>query len=79
MVCWNLHNLLKAVAAEPFDCIFIKNVLIYFDAESKQKVVRHLIGSLAPGGFLVVGPTEGIFSMLGPLAKHKNWRYQKHT
>ena len=77
LVSWKLHNLLRPVAAEPFDCIFIKNVLIYFDADSKQAVVRNLIASLARGGYLVVGPTEGIFSMLGPLTKHKTWLYQK--
>jgi chemotaxis methyl-accepting protein methylase len=34
-------------------------------------------GQLARGGYLVVGPTEGIFGMLGPLTKHKTWLYQK--
>ncbi|WP_435018271.1 CheR family methyltransferase [Tundrisphaera sp. TA3] len=76
MVSWKLHNLLRPIVAEPFDCIFIKNVLIYFDAESKQAVVRNLLASLAKGGYLVVGPTEGIFGMLGPLAKQKTWLYQ---
>ena len=50
----------------PFDCIFLKNVLIYFDTESKRAVVRRVVEALAPGGYLVVGPTEGIFSMLDP-------------
>ena len=76
MVAWKVHNLLKPVGQGPFDCIFIKNVLIYFDAESKQAVVRHLLASLAAGGYLVVGPTEGIFGMLGSLVKHKTWLYQ---
>jgi chemotaxis protein methyltransferase CheR len=29
------------------------------------------------GGYLVVGPTEGIYSMLDPLNKLKPWLYQK--
>lgn len=71
------HNLLKPLHEEPFDCIFIKNVLIYFDAESKRTVVQHLLAALAKGGYLVVGPSEGIYGMLGALTKHKSWLYQK--
>ena len=77
LVTWKLHNLLRPIPIEPFDCIFIKNVLIYFDNESKQAVVRNLLDALAKGGYLVVGPTEGIFGMLGGLTKHKTWLYQK--
>ena len=76
LVTWKLHNLLRPIGVESFDCIFIKNVLIYFDADSKQAVVRNLLASLAKGGYLVVGPTEGIFGMLGSLTKHKTWLYQ---
>ena len=67
LVTWKLHNLLSPLEEEPFDCIFIKNVLIYFDKESKQVVVRNLIEALAEGGYLVVGPTEGIYTMLDSL------------
>jgi chemotaxis protein methyltransferase CheR len=77
LASWKLHNLLTPLRDEPFDCIFIKNVLIYFDDHSKRTVVRHLIDSLAEGGFLVVGPTEGIYKMLDPLVRHKPWLYQK--
>ncbi len=70
------HNLLIPTRDGPFDCVFIKNVLIYFDPESKKTAVKHLIASLAKGGYLVVGPTEGIFSMLDPLEKLKPWLYR---
>ena len=30
-------------------------------------MVKNLIASLAKGGYLVVGPTEGIYTMLDPL------------
>ena len=79
LVAWKLANLLNPIEVEPFDCIFIKNVLIYFDAESKRVAVRHLLSSLVKGGYLVVGPTEGIFGMLGSLTKHKTWLYQNPT
>jgi chemotaxis protein methyltransferase CheR len=77
LATWKLHNLLRPIGGEPFDCIFIKNVLIYFDTQSKQAVTRHLIGALAKGGYLVVGPTEGIYNMLEPLEKRTPWLYQR--
>ena len=76
LASWKSHNLLEPLMEEPFDCIFIKNVLIYFDVVSKQTVTKNLISSLAKGGRLVVGPTEGIYSMLDPLVKMKPWLYQ---
>ena len=77
LVTWKQHNLLTPLKEEPFDCIFLKNVLIYFDTDSKQIVVRNLINALAKGGYLVVGPTEGIYTMLDPLSKLKPWLYQR--
>jgi chemotaxis protein methyltransferase CheR len=77
IVTWKQHNLLFPLKEDPFDCIFLKNVLIYFDTESKQAVVRNVIDSLAHGGYLVTGPTEGIYTMLDSLSKLKPWLYQK--
>ena len=61
----------------PFDCVFIRNVLIYFDRDSKRKVIANLIAAMAPGGFLVVGPSEGIYDMLAPLERRQLFLYQK--
>ncbi|MEW4567321.1 protein-glutamate O-methyltransferase CheR [Tautonia sp. JC769] len=71
------HNLLYPMRDGPFDCIFLKNVLIYFDAESKARVVKQMIGALAPGGYLVVGPTEGVYGMLEPLERIESWLYRR--
>lgn len=77
LVTFEHHNLMTPAPAPAFDCVFIRNVLIYFDAESKEKVVRHLIKALVPGGFLVVGPSEGLYAMLDPLQRHSAFLYQK--
>ena len=71
------HNLLDAVPDDPFDCIFIRNVFIYFDKKSKEVAVQNLIQALAPGGFLVVGPADGIYDLLGDLNKKTIFLYQK--
>jgi chemotaxis protein methyltransferase CheR len=52
-------------------------VLIYFDKDSKLVVVKNLIEALAAGGYLVVGPTEGVYNMLDSLTRVKPWLYQK--
>jgi chemotaxis protein methyltransferase CheR len=41
-----------------FDLIFLRNVMIYFGAETKRRVVARLLPVLKPGGLLLVGHSE---------------------
>jgi chemotaxis protein methyltransferase CheR len=43
-----------------FDVIFLRNVMIYFDRETRKKVSEALAQSLKPGGFLVLGHAESL-------------------
>jgi chemotaxis protein methyltransferase CheR len=43
---------------DSFDLIFCRNVLIYFDQESKEKVIAGILRHLSPSGLLVVGHSE---------------------
>lgn len=71
------HNLLEPMPAGAFDCIFIRNVMIYFDRGSKERAVGHLVDALAPGGYLVVGPADGIHDLVGRLHRRDTFLYQK--
>lgn len=42
----------------PFDVVFCRNVLIYFDTETKRSILRELRGTLFSGGHLVLGGSE---------------------
>ena len=42
----------------PFDIIFCRNVMIYFDATTQRKVLQHMHGVLRPDGLLYVGHSE---------------------
>ena len=53
----NLNDAIYSVSGV-FDFIFCRNVLIYFDRESKTKVVDRLMTHLAPDGCLFLGYAE---------------------
>jgi len=56
----NLHE--QWPVKGPFDAIFCRNVLIYFDDEAKQSIVSRFVTLLRPGGSLYLGHSE---SMIG--------------
>lgn len=42
----------------PYDIIVCRNVLIYFDRPTQERLFRQFVQSLASGGYLVLGKTE---------------------
>ncbi|HYA25329.1 MAG TPA: CheR family methyltransferase [Terriglobales bacterium] len=50
-----------------FDLIFCRNVLIYFDQKSKEKVIAGIVQHLSPMGLLFVGHSEHLGSMVPTL------------
>jgi chemotaxis protein methyltransferase CheR len=47
----------------PFDLVFCRNVLIYFDASTRESILRSLRGALVRGGWLLLGGTETAFGI----------------
>lgn len=43
-----------------FDAIFLRNVMIYFNGDTKQQVVARVLSALKPGGYLYVGHSESL-------------------
>jgi chemotaxis protein methyltransferase CheR len=47
----------------PFDLVFCRNVMIYFDNETKRKIMKEIHGTLSRGGWLLLGGAEMAFSL----------------
>jgi len=62
----NLIDPVRTRAHGVFDVIFCRNVLIYFDEESRRIAAENLYESLKPGGFICLGHTESM-SRISPL------------
>ena len=43
---------------EPFDMVFCRNVMIYFDHDTQRRVLEHIHAVMKPGGLLFVGHSE---------------------
>jgi len=46
-----------------FNMIFLRNVLIYFDAATKKKVVENVMNNLKVGGYLIISLTESLHNI----------------
>lgn len=57
--------------AEMFDIIFCRNVLIYFDRSTQEKVINKLCLKLKPGGYFFLGHSESVTGMTVPLKQIK--------
>ena len=60
-----------------FDVIFLRNVLIYFDKQTRQRITDSLLSKLRRGGVLFVGHSESLNVMDFPLRLIGQTAYQK--
>jgi chemotaxis protein methyltransferase CheR len=58
----NLHDERWSLPG-PFHLVFCRNVLIYFDARTKARVVDRLLDHLLPEGYLFLGHAEGLHGL----------------
>ncbi len=63
--------------AEPFQTIFCRNVMIYFDRPTQEQLVARLTRRLVPGGYLLVGHSESLSHIRHSLRMLHPATYQK--
>jgi len=56
-------------ALGPFDLVLCRNVLIYFDLETRRGILAGIRGVLAPGGYLMLGASETTFNLDNSFAR----------
>ncbi|MET0154576.1 MAG: protein-glutamate O-methyltransferase CheR [Rickettsiales bacterium] len=57
-------NLMEPLRGQqPFDAAFCRNVLIYFDAQGKEKALSHVRAALRPGGYMFLGGPESLIGL----------------
>ena len=61
----------------PFDVIFCRNVLIYFDRQTQRRVVQNMLEYLQPGGYLFIGHSETLTGLDLPLIRATSTVYKK--
>jgi chemotaxis protein methyltransferase CheR len=78
MISFRRLNLMDGVfpMKRPFDVIFCRNVMIYFNEETKAELVRKFHGQLRDSGYLFIGHSESLMHMksLFEFVKHTVYR-----
>lgn len=57
----DLRHSMRALG--PFDLVFCRNVMIYFDAQTKKNILKELHGTMFRGGWLMLGGVETAFGV----------------
>lgn len=63
--------------SQNFNVVFCRNVLIYFDKPTQEKVILKLCSKLEPGGYLFLGHSESISNMHLPLVQIQPTTFKK--
>ena len=63
----DLRNSMRALG--PFDLVFCRNVMIYFDTVTKMNILKELHGTMLSGGWLFLGGAETAFGVGGYFEK----------
>lgn len=77
-VVYKQFNLMdRIVYKKPFDFISCRNVMIYFDAETKAALIERLYDVLKPGGYFFTGHAENVpktsrFTLVKPAVYRKS-------
>ncbi|HET9960458.1 MAG TPA: CheR family methyltransferase, partial [Polyangiaceae bacterium] len=68
MVRFEYLNLLSdPLPTTRFEVVFLRNVMIYFDAETRQRLLDRVVERLAPGAWLFIGSSETLSEVVTPL------------
>lgn len=60
-ISFRIQNLIEPFPyRNQFDVVFCRNVMIYFDNPTKEKLISALYQTIKPGGYLYVGTTESL-------------------
>lgn len=74
------QNLIASWPTTPVDILFMRNVLIYFDTETKRQIFEKIKTVLAPDGYLFLGVAETPYRIVEGFKKVTSSTnvYQKH-
>lgn len=59
-----------------YHAVFLRNVMIYFDSDTKRRVVARIAEHLHPGGYLIIGHSESLTGLTDTLKNVKPTIYQ---
>ena len=80
LITFRQLNLLHAwPMSGPFDVIFCRNVLIYFEADVKRAIVDRMAELLRPGGTLYLGHSESLLGEHPLLSSEGKTIYRRRT
>lgn len=79
MIAFRRLNLMETAfpMKNPFDIIFCRNVIIYFDQETKAALMNKFHYHLKTGGYMFIGHSESLMSMKDRFRYLKSTVYQK--
>jgi chemotaxis protein methyltransferase CheR len=63
----------------PFDVVFCRNVMIYFDLPTRTALIREIERLLRPGGYLMIGHSETLTGTQSGLVNEQPAVYKKRV